>query len=60
MSVKRRLQALEKRRGTGTVVAFKEAGESDEEAMERYITEHGEKPQGVVIFLDSLDIKACI
>ncbi len=59
MSVKHRLQTLEKIRGTGTVVACKEAGESDEEAMERYIAEHGEKLQGVVVFLDPLDIKAC-
>ncbi len=60
MSVKHRLQTLEKIRGTGTVVACKEAGESDEEAMERYIAEHGEKPHGVAIFFDSLDIKGCI
>jgi len=55
MSVKHRLQELEKRQGAGSVVAFKEAGESDEEAMERYIAEHGEKPQGAVIFVGPLD-----
>ncbi len=60
MSVKHRLRALEKSRGAGSVVACKEAGESDEEAMERYIAEHGEKPRGVVVFLDPLDMKACI
>ncbi len=60
MSVKYRLQTLEKKRGMGSVIACKEAGESDEEAMERYIAEHGGKPQGVVIFLDDLDMKACI
>jgi len=58
--LEKRLQALEKRQGTGNVVVFKEDGESDEKEMERYIAKHGEKPHGAAIFFDSLDIKACI
>ncbi len=56
MSIEKRLQALEKSRGSSRYVFIdKSPNEAEEEALARYVAEHGEKPQGAVIFMGPLD-----
>ncbi len=55
MSIEKRLQALEKRQGGGPVLIYKSPDETEEEVLAHYKVEHGENPQGVVIFMGPLD-----
>ncbi len=54
MNIEKRLQALEKSRGSSYVFVDKALDET-EEALARYVAEHGEKPQGAMIFMGPLD-----
>jgi len=56
MSIVKRLQALEKSRGSSYVFVDKSPYETEEEALARYLAEHSEKPQAV-IFVGPLDWK---